>query len=144
MQVTETGSRGAGAMIIAKRAFDAAQEGRLSEFDLNTVMQEITRCYFDGDMSKMLDSQVGKIFLAPRTMRKSAAEEAELLAKRLPDRVGSGRQTVPSENGDGMDAIDWADDVQATKAYRAEKARKARESDQAVIPTRSINVRFRG
>jgi hypothetical protein len=140
MQVTETGSRGASAMSIAKSAFEKAQQGRLSEFDLNTVMKEIARFYFDGNMSKMLESECGKIFLAPRTMRKSAAEEAELLQKRQRenwDRQDS--QLQPVMNDDAAQAIrakktaaaikhhmDNGDsyDVAATKAYRAEKESK--------------------
>jgi hypothetical protein len=41
-----------------------------------------------------------------------------------PDRAGSGSQSKPGHNGDGMDEVDWNDDEQATKAYRAKKARK--------------------
>jgi hypothetical protein len=127
----------ASAYIIAKSAFDAAQEGRLSEFDLNTVMCECARVYFDGSMAKMLDSELGKIFLAPRTMRKSLAEEtaAQANASNAPvdqPEHNSGRITERERaektaraikhhmaNGDSYD-------VAATKAYRAEK----KESDQ--------------
>jgi hypothetical protein len=34
-------------------------------------------------------------------------------------------QTKPGDNGDGMDNVDWSNDVEATKAHRAEQARKA-------------------
>jgi hypothetical protein len=140
------GARGeAGAFSIAKRAWEAAQEGRLSEFDLNTVIRECARVYFDGNLTKLFQSELGKIFLQPRTMRKSAAEEAELLAKRAGDTPHSrlaqhGDQTGTSLNGGSERARaeraaklikyfqDQGDsyDVAATKAYRAEKA----ESDQ--------------
>jgi hypothetical protein len=136
------GARGeAGAYSIAKRAWEAAQEGRLSEFDLNTVIRECARVYHDGDLNKLFQSELGKIFLQPRTMRKSVAEEAALLAKRAGDTPHSrlaqhGDQTGTSLNGGSERARaeraaklikyfqDQGDsyDVAATKAYRAEKA----------------------
>jgi hypothetical protein len=137
MQVTETGSRGASAMSIAKRSWEAAQEGRLSEYDLNTVMKEITRFYFDGNLPAMLSSEVGKIFLQPRTMRKSAAEEAELLQKRLRENYDrQDEQRQPIHNNEAAAAVraertaaaikhhmDNGDsyEVAASKVHRAEK-----------------------
>jgi hypothetical protein len=127
MQMSQT-SPGANEFSIAKSLFNAAQEGRLSEYDLSIAMREFARVYHDGSMAKFLDTELGKIFLAPRTMRKSYAEESELLAKRSRvDASGYGRQYAPGQNGDGMDQVDWSNDVEATKAYRAEKARKARD-----------------
>ena len=92
-------------------------------------------------MAKFLDSQVGKIFLQPRKFRKSAFEEAELLAKREGDTPHArlaqhGDQTGTTLNGGSERARaeraaklikyfqDQGDsyDVAATKAYRAEKA----------------------
>ena len=133
-------SPGADEFSIAKSQFKAAQEGRLSEFDLNIAMREFARVYHDGSMAKFLDTELGKIFLAPRHLRKSVAEEAELLAKRV-DNAGYGRQYAPGQNGDGMDQIDWNDDRAATKAYRAEKARKAREADEGSHQTENRRPR---
>jgi hypothetical protein len=116
-------SVGANEFVIAKRLFEAAQQGELSEFDLNIAMREFARVYHDGSMAKFLDTELGKIFLQPRTMRKSVAEEYDLLAKRV-DRGGSGLQYSPNQNGDGMDEIDWGDDVQASKAHRKEVEEK--------------------
>jgi hypothetical protein len=96
MKTEMQGARGeAGAFSIAKRAWEAAQQGRLSEFDLNTVIRECARVYYDGDLNKLFKSELGKIFLAPRTMRKSAAATGkarrrhpafEVSATRRPDR----------------------------------------------------------
>jgi hypothetical protein len=132
------GSRGeAGAFMIAKRAHEAAQEGRLSEFDLNTVMKECARVYFDGSMAKMLDSELGKIFLAPRTLRKSAAEEFELLQQRRPGANGDGVDDPALEGrklARGIDGLikslvsqGHSYDEAVSLVHRAEKALKAEQ-----------------
>ena len=69
-------------LTFAKRGWQAAQEGRLSEIDLNELMQAICLTHFGNDMSKMLADPIGQVFLQPRTMRKSVSEELELLQKR--------------------------------------------------------------
>jgi hypothetical protein len=89
-----TQSRGSGALSFAKSVIDRANDGQLSQFALNTAMQEIARFYFDGDMNQMLSSAVGKLFLAPRTARTSAFEEAEL-------QKAEGYHSDPRERDDG-------------------------------------------
>ena len=104
---------GANHFSMAKAMFNAAQEGRLSEFDLNIGMQKFAEVYFDRSMSKFLDSELGKIFLAPRTLRKSVAEEAELLQKRAKPR------NAPADDG-------YADDNDTeSKARKVDAAIKA-------------------
>jgi hypothetical protein len=58
--------------------------GLLSELDVNSAMQSLAEVYYSGSMSKLLESNVGKVFLRPRTARKSVAEEAALQKKAQP------------------------------------------------------------
>jgi hypothetical protein len=53
----------------------------------------------------------------------TVAHHAEKLAKRGQNTVRY-YQVTPGNNGDGMDGVDWNDDIAATKAHRAEQARK--------------------
>jgi hypothetical protein len=53
-------------LAVAKSAAQAADEGRLSQFALNELMQAMASTNFGGDMAKMLASPAGKEFLRPR------------------------------------------------------------------------------
>jgi hypothetical protein len=77
------------ALTICKRAQDMANAGRLSQFALNELMRHVADTHFAGNMAKMLatdsmgrpTNQFGAIFLAPRSARASAAENAELMKR---------------------------------------------------------------
>jgi hypothetical protein len=104
-----------GALAFANRVWKMADRGELSQFALGEAMQEIAKYFFGGDMGKMLDSQIGKIFLQPRTARTNAFEEAELQKREGYDKASPKRRRrgarVTSGNsaaadGDGLDRED--------------------------------------
>ena len=88
---------GAGEFSIAEAAFEKAQRGEISEFDLNFVMQSFAKVYHSGDMDAFLQTELGKVFLRPRQFRKSVAEETDLLAKAMPRQ---GQVTVTGDEDD--------------------------------------------
>jgi len=91
------------ALTICKRAQDMANEGRLSQFGLNELMQAVAQSHFGGSMSDMLalDSMgrpatsFGKIFCRAQTARRLATEQAELLK-----REGRTKDTDPRSRDD--------------------------------------------
>src|SRR5262249_42143251 len=66
---------------LARKAMAQVNAGEISQFTLNTIMQGFAKHFFDGNMGKMLASEAGKIFLAPKTNRISASENAELMKR---------------------------------------------------------------
>jgi hypothetical protein len=122
------------------KSIDLRARGHLSDFDLGILHQK---------RAEELGISLAKYYDSPEGAKASKAANAshyfnmqyeghlgnghptvnEIDARKRVDRAGTGRQFLPTQNGDGMD-IDWSDDVAATKAYRAEKEAKARESDQ--------------
>jgi hypothetical protein len=93
----QTQTVGAGEFRIAEAAFEKAQRGEISEFDLNFVMQSFAKVYHSGDMDAFLQTELGKVFLRPRQFRKSVAEETDLLAKAMPRQ---GQVTVTGDEDD--------------------------------------------
>jgi hypothetical protein len=118
-------------MQFAEATVKAVNDGRMSQFGMNVIMQAMARDA--GGMAKFLDTEVGKVFLRPKESRTPIAQEYDLQKSEGYDKVRTVRyyQSKPGDNGDGLDEsgwsanVDWNDDKQATAAYRAEKARKA-------------------
>jgi hypothetical protein len=101
-------SQGSAALVLAKTVIDKANAGQMSQFMVNEAMQSIAKFYFNGSMADMLNSEVGRMFLAPRTGRTTAYEEAELHKREFAKR-GADVPRVPNRvNGHGVDdSHDW-------------------------------------
>jgi hypothetical protein len=103
-------------LLVCKKAQDAANEGRVSQYALNELMRAVADTHFGGSMAKMLEldamgrpvTTFGKIFLSPRTGRTTAYEEAELHKREFAKR-GATIPDVPNRPGPatGGKPADW-------------------------------------
>jgi hypothetical protein len=159
------------ALSFAKAIWQKANDGEISQMALNEGMQAIADTQFGGSMSKMLESNIGKEFLKPRTHRAYAAATEVDLPKaegRAYDTQNSNDAGVPhvgensrgrrNQTGANVNAPTHADEVnrfpvdsdrddEATKTARAIRVhmdRNGGDYDKAVSTVLAAQKAARG
>jgi hypothetical protein len=107
------------ALEYAELTVKGANEGRIGQTSVNTVMKALAQDLAGGNMAKFLETDVGKVFLRPR-QRNSTAVEYDL------QREQGYAEVDPAAYAKRNAPTDWNDPASATLAYRAEKLAKSR------------------
>jgi hypothetical protein len=86
----------------ARTVFAKSEAGEISQFSVNEAMKSLADALFGGSMSRLLDHEIGKTFLAPRTTRSSPGEQAELHKREEAIRKADVRPVSDDDDNDGQ------------------------------------------